>query len=139
MKYYIPNTEQKMKYYIPNTEQKIRIYSQALELLLGDINNKRRRIGGFCYYISSVCIELFPKIEDRPVFNLQHYDSIDLRIISKQCFPELFKYEPKAYVFGNRKGLRSIQEFWFNTYRGQGAKKRVQILQTEIELLRQQL
>lgn len=123
---------------IPTVEQKIEIYSQALEALLGDIRYPKRRIGGFCYYISSASIQLFSKVEDRPVFNLQYYGSVDYRIISKQCFPELFKYEPKELVCGNRSGC-SPREFWFNTYRGQGAKKRVMILQTEIQLLRQQL
>lgn len=53
-------------------------------------------------------------------------------------FPELFKYEPKELVYGVRRDY-SPREFWFNTYRGQGAKKRVKILTDEIELLKAQL
>jgi hypothetical protein len=121
------NTETENPLYnIPTTRDKFIIYSDALALLKEDIADPKKLIGGFCYYINAVSNYKFPRFSIRSSSEA-----------SRICYPELFKYEPKVLVYGKR--YYTGRNFWFNIYRKQGAKKRIKILETEIELLKAKL
>ena len=111
------------KYNIPTTKQKIKIYSTALAQLKETLANPHASIGGFCYYITNA-------VDDFPIFSINNE-------VSRICYPEIFKYEPKRLVYGKRNFLS--RNFWFNIYRKQGSLKRIKILETEIELLKAKL
>jgi len=115
------------------TKEKISIYSEALRMMLMDIDNPLADLGGFCWYITNAVSAVI--IDDLyPTFTIH----LPLKDNSAMYYPELFKYEPKKLVRGFR-GKNDEPKFWFNASRKQGMLKRVKILQDEIALLQAQL